>query len=88
MKEEIPYGFIWNNLRVERSISGKFGSILTMSTDKQTMEIRATMGGKLMINNHWKKAAQNVKSPNKPLYSIKNPELLEWAKGKIYNKDG
>jgi hypothetical protein len=63
MKEEIQYGFVWNNLKVERSISGKFGSILTLSTDKQTMEIRATMGGKLMINNHWKKARAKA-SPN------------------------
>jgi len=53
--EHTRFGFIWGNLHVERICVTRSGRFLYLATDKQSMEIRITPGGKLSIYSHDKK---------------------------------
>jgi hypothetical protein len=48
---ETRYGFIYNNAHVERVASdNKWGSILYVASEKYSVEIRVTPGGKIVIS--------------------------------------
>ena len=60
MNKNHEYGFQWNNLSVYRICSDKkFGSYLAIESNKQTMEIRITSGGKISVVNHRKHSPNN-----------------------------
>jgi hypothetical protein len=53
--ENTRFGFTWNNLAVERICSNKRGgSFLFIGTDRETMEIRVTPGGRISVHSHEK----------------------------------
>lgn len=55
MKENTKYGFIWDNLHVERISEEKGSKYIYICTDKQHMVIRITKGGKIKpeeVNTH------------------------------------
>jgi len=47
--ENTRYGFIWNNLHVERVSEEKGGIYLYLCTDKEHTTLRITKGGKIKL---------------------------------------
>ncbi len=48
---DTPYGFAWGPVEIERTVSDpKFGVVLTLMTNRKTLDIRITPSGLVRIN--------------------------------------
>ena len=59
--EVTRFGFIWGNTHIERICSDKrMGQFLYIYSDRESMEIRITPGGKISVYSH-----EKIKKVNK-----------------------
>jgi len=54
MLEDRAYGFVWNQLAVERTTIIRDNLILTLKTKRETVQIRVTPSGLIKVNARWR----------------------------------